>query len=94
MRNHTLVSVDVAKNVLEVAVSYAAGRVSQRKRLSRNQFLKFYVQQQATTFLLEACSSSHYWGRRLRVPERLESTNTSRIQLKQSVQPVRLQRLC
>lgn len=65
MRNHTLVSVDVAKNVLEVAISHAAGRVSQRKRLSRNQFLKFCVQQEAATFLLEACSSSHYWGRRL-----------------------------
>jgi len=65
MSNHTLVSVDVAKNVLEVAVSYDAGRVSQRKRLSRNQFLKFCVQQKTATFLLEACSSSHYWGRRL-----------------------------
>lgn len=65
MQNHTLVSVDVAKNVLEVAVSRFPGRVSLRKRLTRNQFLEFCAQQSPATFLLEACSSSHHWGRRL-----------------------------
>lgn len=65
MRNHTLVGVDVAKTVLEVAVSHAPGRVSQRKRLTRNQFLAFCARQGSATFLLEACSSSHHWGREL-----------------------------
>ena len=65
MRKHTLVGVDVAKTVLEVAISQSPGRVSQRKRLTRTQFLAFCAKQRDATFLLEACSSAHHWGREL-----------------------------
>ena len=61
----TTIAVDVAKEVLEVAVSVQPGQVSQQKRLSRTAFMKFCADQPPATFLLEACGSAHYWGRRL-----------------------------
>ncbi len=61
----TTIAVDVAKEVLEVAVSVRAGQVSEHKRLSRTAFLKFCAERQPATVLLEACGSAHYWGRQL-----------------------------
>lgn len=61
----TTIAVDVAKEVLEVAVSTQPGQVRQQRRLSRVAFLKFCTDQPPATFLLEACGSAHYWGRRL-----------------------------
>lgn len=61
----TTIAVDVAKEVLEVAVSVHPGQVREQRRLSRTAFMKFCTDQPPATFLLEACGSSHYWGRRL-----------------------------
>jgi transposase len=63
--NSTTVSVDVAKSVFEIAVSHHPGVVCERHRLPRSRFLEFFAQHQAATVLLEACSSTHYWARRL-----------------------------
>ena len=65
MGNDTRIAVDVAKAVFEVAISNQAGRVARRERLQRAQFLPFMAQQPATTVVMEACGSSHHWGRRL-----------------------------
>jgi transposase len=61
----TTIAVDLAKTVFEVAVSDRPGHIALRRRLSRSQFLLFFVQQPAATILLEACGSSHHWGREL-----------------------------
>ncbi len=61
----TTIAVDVAKEVLEVAVSVRPGQVSEQHRLSRTAFMKFCTDQPPATILLEACGSAHYWGRRL-----------------------------
>jgi transposase len=61
----TTIAVDVAKEVLEVAVSVQPGQVREQRRLSRAAFMKFCAGQAPATFLLEACGSAHYWGRRL-----------------------------
>src|SRR5207245_2702473 len=61
----TTIAVDVAKEVLEVAVSVRPGQVRQQKRLTRTAFMKFCTDQPPATVLLEACGSAHYWGRRL-----------------------------
>jgi len=61
----TTIAVDVAKEVLEVAVSVYPGQVSEQKRLSRTAFTKYCTDQPPGTFVLEACGSAHYWGRRL-----------------------------
>ena len=59
----TTIAVDVAKAVFEVAVSHRPGRISEKHRLSRNQFAHFLGQQQPSTVLLEACGMAHFWGR-------------------------------
>ncbi len=65
MKN-TLIAVDLAKSVFEVAVSDRPGRVKERKRLSRAGLLKFFVNRQPALVLLESCGSAHFWGRQIR----------------------------
>lgn len=61
----TLIAVDLAKTVFEIAVSDHPGKVAERHRLSRKRFLVFFAEHLPATVLLEACGSAHYWGREL-----------------------------
>ena len=61
----TILAVDLAKNVFEVAVSHRTGVVAERHRLSRRRFLPFMGEFQPATVLLEACGSAHHWARQL-----------------------------
>jgi len=65
MQNDTRISVDVAKAVLEVAVSDRPGHVTKRERLVRERFLPFMAQQPPALVVMEACGSAHYWARKL-----------------------------
>lgn len=65
MRNDTLVAVDLAKNVLQVAISKRAGQVAGSRRLSRGKFLEFFAQLPEATVVMEACGSAHYWAREI-----------------------------
>ena len=65
MGNDTRIAVDVAKAVFEVAISDRPGHVARRERLQRAEFLPFMAQQPAASVIMEACGSSHHWGRRL-----------------------------
>jgi transposase len=59
-----IVAVDLAKDVFEAAWATAGGRVDGHRRLTRSQFERFLRAQQAgTEIVMEACSSSHHWGR-------------------------------
>jgi transposase len=60
----TTIAIDVAKSVFEVALADRPGRVGQRYRLSRGQFVRFLTSQRPATVLMEACGMAHYWGRR------------------------------
>jgi len=62
---HPTIAVDLAKNVFEIAVSRRVGKVHERKRLPRSQFLSFFADREASLVLLEACGSAHYWARKL-----------------------------
>lgn len=62
---HKTVAVDIAKDVFEIAVSDKPGRVCQRRRLSRSRFLQYFTTIETSTVLMEACGSSHYWGREI-----------------------------
>lgn len=64
MKN-TTIAVDLAKSVFQVAVSQHPGRVDKQVRLSRARFLSFFTDIEPATVLLEACGSSHHWGREL-----------------------------
>lgn len=63
--NATTVAVDLAKNRFEIAIADEHYRIQQRKRLTRRQFSKFVELQPVGRFVMEACGSAHYWGRRL-----------------------------
>lgn len=65
VEKHMTIAVDLAKTVFEIAASKEPGRVCLRKRLSRSQLISFFRSQPDSTVLLEACGSSHYWGRQL-----------------------------
>ena len=65
MQNDTLIAVDLAKSVFEIAVSKRAGKISQRTRLPRAKFLAFFVNRPAATVVMEACGSAHYWARQI-----------------------------
>ena len=67
MANHTLVAVDLAKAVFEVAVSHHPGRVARQKRYSREQFQLALAQLPQATVVMEACGSAHFWARRMLV---------------------------
>lgn len=61
----TTIAVDIAKSVFEIAVSTRAGRVKDRARLSRPQFLRFFAERKPALVVLEACGSAHHWAREL-----------------------------
>jgi transposase len=64
MKN-TVFAIDLAKSVFQLAVSHHPGRVSQQRRLTRSQLLRFMGKQSPSTVLMEACGSAHHWGREL-----------------------------
>src|SRR3990172_12236030 len=62
----TMIAVDLAKSVFEVAVSQRPGKVAERHRLSRGQFSRFLADQAPATVVMEACGTAHFWGREAR----------------------------
>ena len=65
VQKDTVIAVDVAKAVFEIALSDRPGHVYRRERLPRGQVLTFFAQQPAATVVMEACGSAHFWGREL-----------------------------
>lgn len=65
MSESSVIGVDLAKSVFEIAVSRQPGRISERHRLSRARFLEFFAQLQPVTVVLESCGSAHHFAREL-----------------------------
>ena len=61
----TTVGIDLAKNVFQVHAVDARGRVVLRKQLRRGQVAEFFVNLPPCLIGMEACASSHHWGRTL-----------------------------
>jgi transposase len=60
------VAVDLAKEVFQVALANRAGRVIDRRRLTRRQFERLVDDLPSTTeVVMESCGTAHYWGRRV-----------------------------
>lgn len=57
----TTVAVDLAKDVIEIAVQ--GDHATERRRLSRKAFGDFLVQRPQSRIVMEACSGAHHWGR-------------------------------
>lgn len=63
--NATTVAIDLAKEVFELAFADSAGRILERKRLSRRAFAHCLENRPPLEVVMEACGSAHYWARRL-----------------------------
>lgn len=61
----TTIAVDIAKDVFEIAVSHEPGVVNERKRVTRKKLLSFFANRPSATVVMEACGSSHHWGREI-----------------------------
>lgn len=65
MKQIAVVGIDLAKNVFQVHGTDAAGHRVLAKKLSRGQMIEFFAKLTPCLIGMEACSSAHYWGRRL-----------------------------
>ena len=61
--NSTVIAIDLAKDVFQVAVSHVPGQVAMHYRFSRAKLQSWIVGVAPATVLLEACGSSHFWAR-------------------------------
>jgi transposase len=59
------ISIDLAKDVFQLMAFGEQNQVQQEKRLSRAALHKFIQQHPPCKVVMEACYSSHYWGREL-----------------------------
>jgi transposase len=60
------VGLDIAKSVFQAHAEDASGRVVTQKRLSRSKVMAFFEKLPACVVAMEACGTSHFWGRELR----------------------------
>ena len=66
MAKDTLVAVDLAKSVFEVAVSHHPGQVAKNSAATRATVRQLLAQLPPATVVMEACGSAHFWARRIR----------------------------
>ena len=59
------IGVDLAKNVFQIHGVDAEGGVVFRRQLRRGQMLPFFKKQPACLVGMEACATSHHWGREI-----------------------------
>lgn len=62
MKN-SLISIDLAKNVFQVCAMDSDQNISFNKKISRKKLLSTLCQFEPTTVVMEACYTSHPWGR-------------------------------
>jgi hypothetical protein len=67
METVTTIGLDIAKSVFQVHGVDAAGQVVIRRQLKRRQVLAFFQRLPACLVGIEACASSHHWGREFQV---------------------------
>ena len=65
MNNINRIAIDLAKNVFQVCALNSHNKVLFNKKLSRKKFIEFMAQLPHSKVFIEACYSSHYWGRTL-----------------------------
>lgn len=63
MANDTLIGVDIAKTLFQVALTTTPGMVAKRQRLKTAQFQSFLVHTPPAVVVMEACGSAHFWAR-------------------------------
>ncbi|MCU7805487.1 MAG: IS110 family transposase [Candidatus Thiodiazotropha sp. (ex Lucinoma borealis)] len=64
MKNTTTITIDLAKDVFQVAVFNKFGIKFVNKGMNSNQLVQLVLQHPEACIFMEACGSAHYWGRR------------------------------
>lgn len=64
MKQSSIVGIDLAKNVFQVAVMNGSGRIVRNKRVSRCNLFAYVMKRCEGVVAREACGRSHYWERR------------------------------
>ncbi|MFQ6249447.1 hypothetical protein ACLMPM_24050 [Yersinia enterocolitica] len=66
MNKIRVVGIDIAKSVFQVCVWMVDGSVAWNRKISRQKLLDTLSQFEPDTLIaMEACSTSHFWGRTL-----------------------------
>ena len=63
MNNTSLIAIDLAKNIFQVCLMDKNHKIQFNKTFNRKTLIEFIIQQPPSTIAMEACYSSHYWGR-------------------------------
>lgn len=64
MKNTTTISIDLAKTVFQVAVFNKYGKLKSNNKMNDKKMAIVVAQHPEASICMEACGSSHYWGRR------------------------------
>ena len=65
MEHATIIGIDLAKRSLQLHGAAADGSVAFCKKMSRGKVLGFLASQPRCVVAMEACASSHHWGREI-----------------------------
>lgn len=63
MNQITLIGIDLAKNIFRINCLDEKGKRVTNKNLHRESIIQFFAPLPECTVAMEACASSHYWGR-------------------------------
>ena len=66
MNNTTTITIDLAKDVFQVAVFSKYGKALINKAISPKKVRQFIRNHPEAVIYMEACGSAHYWGRQFR----------------------------
>ena len=65
MEHATIIGIDLAKRSFSCTAPARTGRLRFARRLSRDKVLGFMASQPRCVVAMEACASSHHWGREI-----------------------------
>jgi transposase len=65
MESVSIIGLDLAKGIFQAHGNDGRGAKQFSKKLRRAEVLSFFARQSPTVVAMEACSSSHYWGREI-----------------------------
>jgi transposase len=65
MESVSIIGLDLAKGIFQAHGNDERGAKQFSKKLRRGEVLAFFAKQSPTVVAMEACSSSHYWGREI-----------------------------
>jgi len=63
MKNSTTITIDLAKDIFQIATFNKQGKCLLNKKISPKKVRQFVINHPGAEIYMEACGSAHYWGR-------------------------------